>query len=269
MATRGAYCFKASTAILNTLLRVLNEGVYDFGDGVWTKVPLLLGVASSNEWPNPENGRELDALFDRFPLRATVQPIATERGLRKLLWSADDELTPKFSTSITPAEILVARNEVKALAYTGDAKEATHEIIRSLKKEGIKVGDRRKRQGIRICQAYAYLMGATSVQPQHLSPLADVYWNDPQEQPEKAAKIVALVANPAGMKVSTMLSEVEDVMSKCNIADTLSAATAASKLQTILKDMKGLGEDPRVLKAIRSVETELKELRLATAKGME
>src|SRR3954447_26335223 len=48
-----AYCdevFKASSAILNTLLRILNERTYDAGDGVVRRVPLKLCLAASNEW---------------------------------------------------------------------------------------------------------------------------------------------------------------------------------------------------------------------------
>ena len=58
--------WKASSAILNTLLRLLNERVFDAGDGVARPVPLRLCVASSNEWPDPEGGKELAAAFDRF-----------------------------------------------------------------------------------------------------------------------------------------------------------------------------------------------------------
>src|SRR3954466_16213511 len=40
--------FKASSAILNTLLKLLNERVYDAGEGVARPVPLKLCVAASN-----------------------------------------------------------------------------------------------------------------------------------------------------------------------------------------------------------------------------
>lgn len=46
-----AFCdevFKASSAILNTLLRVLNERTYDAGDGMARPVPLKLCLAASN-----------------------------------------------------------------------------------------------------------------------------------------------------------------------------------------------------------------------------
>src|SRR4051812_40364864 len=58
--------FKASSAILNVLLKLLNERTYEVGDGTTVQVPLKLAVAASNEWPSPETGKELSALFDRF-----------------------------------------------------------------------------------------------------------------------------------------------------------------------------------------------------------
>ena len=71
--------------VLNTLLTILNERVYH-NDGTVIHCPLKLCVAASNEWPgDQEGGRELGALFDRFLLRKAVRPIATERGLDRLL----------------------------------------------------------------------------------------------------------------------------------------------------------------------------------------
>ena len=67
--------FKGSSAILNCLLKILNERNFDAGDGVIRKVPLKLCLGASNEWPSPDTGKELTALFDRFALRKMVTPI--------------------------------------------------------------------------------------------------------------------------------------------------------------------------------------------------
>src|SRR5579883_35423 len=48
--------FKGSSAILNTLLRLLNERVFDPGDGTPVACPLKLCVAASNEWPGSTTG---------------------------------------------------------------------------------------------------------------------------------------------------------------------------------------------------------------------
>ncbi|CAE8607082.1 unnamed protein product, partial [Polarella glacialis] len=64
--------FKANSAILNALLTLLNERLFDNG-GERIKAPLWCAVAASNEMP--EAG-ELDAIYDRFLLRRGVRPIS-------------------------------------------------------------------------------------------------------------------------------------------------------------------------------------------------
>ena len=57
--------FKSNSAILNSLLTLLNERRYTSG-GVVLKCPLLSCFGASNEVPSDEN---LTAIFDRFLLR--------------------------------------------------------------------------------------------------------------------------------------------------------------------------------------------------------
>src|SRR5215204_4840475 len=87
--------FKGSSAILNVMLKILNERTYEVGDGTVVKVPLRLAVGASNEWPSPETGKELAALLDRFCLRKSVRPILTASGRQRLLWGGNH--TPKLS----------------------------------------------------------------------------------------------------------------------------------------------------------------------------
>jgi MoxR-like ATPase len=63
--------FKANSAILNALLTLLNERLFDNGNQR-LPVPLLCLVGASNELPESE---ELDALYDRFLIRRTVAQV--------------------------------------------------------------------------------------------------------------------------------------------------------------------------------------------------
>jgi MoxR-like ATPase len=170
--------FKASSAILNTLLRILNERVFENGDGALVRVPLLLCVASSNEWPHAqEGGKELAAVFDRFTFRRAVRPILSQAGRQRLLWTRDH--TPMLSTTITPEEIQQARAEALALPWGEDAKQTLEAILKELAREGIQPGDRRQFKSVAVAQAFAYLSGADQVEPEHLEVLASVLWDDP------------------------------------------------------------------------------------------
>src|SRR5687767_15965797 len=57
--------FKSNSAILNSLLTLMNERRFSNGSEV-RQVPLISLYAASNEIPNDEN---LNAMFDRFLLR--------------------------------------------------------------------------------------------------------------------------------------------------------------------------------------------------------
>jgi len=78
--------FKANSAILNAILTILNERLFDNGNKR-IPVPLVCLVGASNELPESE---ELDALYDRFLIRKIVRQVS-EAGLNELLTGVDLE----------------------------------------------------------------------------------------------------------------------------------------------------------------------------------
>lgn len=254
--------FKASSAILNTLLRMLNEREFTNG-GQTIKVPLRLAVAASNEWPGEqEGGKELGALFDRFLFRKKVRPIQTHGGRQRLLWVRNH--LPQLSTSLTPAELDQARNEAAALPWTQHAQEALEEILRQLHTEGIVPGDRRQFKAVAAAQAFAWLSGAAQVEPQHLEVLAHVLWDDPAEQPEKCGKIVAKIANPVGTLVTERLMEAERILATADPKSPAVVAKACDQLTEIGKSLLEHQGDPRADKARDYLRDRLTKLRAAS-----
>ena len=90
--------FKSNSAILNTLLTLLNERLFDDG-ATRGAVPLLSAVAASNEGPESE---ELDALYDRFLLRKVVRPVSDD-GVLELLLGATAVPPPTAPLDAPPA----------------------------------------------------------------------------------------------------------------------------------------------------------------------
>jgi len=258
--------FKASSAILNTLLRILNERTFDAGDGVARKVPLKLCVAASNEWPSPETGKELAAIFDRFTFRKAVRPILTQAGRKRLLW--DRDLTPTISGTITPIEIEAAHFEAMSLPWSAPATESMETIVRELAKEGVQPGDRRQVKAVAAARAYAWLHGAEQVEPEHLEVLASVLWDDPVEQPATCAKVIAKVANPTGMQVTQYLLEVEQILAGADVRNLAEAAKAAAKFAEIDRQLATLTGNDRVEKARAYVREQLKRLKLASLEAV-
>jgi MoxR-like ATPase len=265
-----AYCdevFKASSAILNTLLRILNERTYDAGDGVAKRVPLKLCLAASNEWASPDTGKELAAVSDRFLLRKSVSPIRSLAGRQKLLWTRDH--APKLSTTVSAAEVEEARRQAQSLPWSGDAREAMEIVLKELAKEGVQPGDRRQFKTVSVVQAFAYLCGADEVLPEHLEVAQHCLWDAPDgDQPQKAAQVIARVANPVGMRVTQLLLEVEQVLAAADVRNLADAAKAAAKLAEIDKQFSTLKGNGRVEKARLYLKEQLKKLKLASIEAV-
>ena len=257
--------WKASSAILNTLLKVLNERVFE-NDGEAVKVPLRLAVAASNEWPSPDSGKELAAIMDRFLFRKAVRPIGSQAGRQRLLWHRDH--TPKLSATITPPEVDRAHAEVAALPWSNAAKDALETILRELAREGVVPGDRRQFKTVTAVRAFAYLCGADGVRPEHLEVAQHCLWDSPEEQPQKVAQVIAKVANPTGMRVTQLLLEVESVLAATDVRNLADAARAAAKLGEIDKQLSTLAGNGRLEKARAYLKDQLRKLKLASIEAV-
>jgi MoxR-like ATPase len=248
------------------LLKILNERVYDAGDGVARRVPLKLCVAASNEWAAPETGRELAALSDRFVLRKSVRPIRSRIGRERLLWTADH--TPRLSTTISPTEVEDARRSAQSLPWSNEAREALEAVLAELVRDGICPGDRRQFKTVGVVRAFAFLTGAERVEPEHLEVAQHTLWDVADEQPAKVAQVIARIANPTGMRVTQLLLEVESVLTATDVRNLAEAAKAAAKLAEIDKQLSALSGNGRVEKARLYLKEQLKKLKLASIEAI-
>jgi MoxR-like ATPase len=197
--------WKASSAILNTLLTLLQERVVDNG-GSRIPASLRLALAASNEWPDSESGQELGAIFDRFLIRRSVRPVSPQ-GRDRLLYEA----LPVVQPVSTLADMDAASVAAAALPISPEARMALGRILDELAGAGIRPGDRRCRKSVAVARAAAYLDGASDVQTHHLEDLSMVLWVDPSQQ-DKAAEIISRVANPAGARVNEILRAVDELV---------------------------------------------------------
>lgn len=258
--------FKAGSSILNTLLRILNERTFDAGDGVARRVPLRLCVAAGNEWPDPESGQELAAAFDRFLLRKTVQPVRTAPGRSRLLW--EPRPLPRVEHPLAAADLDAASRAVAGVPWTPDAREALETVLKELAKEGVRPGDRRQFKTVNVVRAFAWLHGASAVEPEHLEVAQHCLWDSPEGQPQKVAQVIARVANPTGMRVTQLLLEVESVVASTDTRSLAEAAKAAAKLGEIGKQLASLSGNGRLEKARAYVKEQLKKLKLASLESV-
>lgn len=251
--------FRASPAILNVLLKILNERTFDRGDGIQRRVPLELCVAAANDYPQGDDAKSLGALIDRFMVRKSVAPIHTKAGRRKLLWANS---RVELSTTLTQPELEAARLDVQGLEWAQESMEALELILQDLAKEGLVIGDRRQFKAIGLVRAFTWLNGANEVLPEHLEVLQHVLWTEPCKEPAKVKAAILKNASPTGMKVTGLISEAQEVLEGCNPSDLAQAATAAAKLGEVQKKLSSLKKGERVNEALQFVKDQIQQLRL-------
>lgn len=231
--------FKASSAVLNTLLKILNERTFDPGDGVAVNCPLMLCLAASNEWPGGDDGgKELHALFDRFLFRKTVLPIRSRAGRARLLFGAADH-TPKFPDTISRDEVAAAQAACARLPWAAGATDGMLAILEELHREGVRPGDRRTFKSRQAVRAAAWLDGSDRVEVRHLEVLGVTLWDDPQEQPDVCARVVLRHAAPVKLKAAELLRQAVSVADAV-AGDRAKAIPAVPKLQAVQSDLAAL-----------------------------
>lgn len=165
--------FKSNSAILNSLLAILNERIFHNG-ATPEAVPLLTLFAASNELP--EEG-ELMALYDRFLLRFQLGYIAEDSGFLRLLTL--DEPAP--GTSLTLDELRHLQKQTREVAISRAILGDVVALRSALQAEEIDASDRRYRKALDVLRAYALLDGRDQVKGRDLRHLVNVLWNEPEE----------------------------------------------------------------------------------------
>lgn len=186
--------FKGSTAILNTLLAVLNERVFRRGHQE-IQVPLRVCVGASNALPQDPG---LAAFADRFVLRAYVRPIPDAR-LEDLLeagWGTGEALTPAASL----ADLDTLRATARAMD-PAPVRPLLARAVRELRAAGLTLSDRRVVKLQKLVTAAAALDGRTQPSDRDLWPV--VYAVPLEEDQQRARTVLADVLEASS---STALS---------------------------------------------------------------
>ena len=221
---------RASPAILDTLLHLLGPERQALIGTQQVKAPLIAAIGSANTWP------EDAAMLDRWTLRASVQYLGA--GLRRQLLAF---APPVHVPVVTLADLDAAHGAAKALTWSPAAMATLDEILNDLDESGIAVSDRRLRAGDKIARAQAVLRGGSSVESIDLEALQWVLWSVPDQAAAAAQKVVAR-ANPLGARLDAILGETDELVR--NITDAATRLDAVQKIDVVLKEAKGLANQP-------------------------
>ena len=218
--------WKASPAILNTLLTIINERKFHNGSKVMD-VPLKGLLAASNELPAKDRG--LEALYDRFIIRLCMDYIQNEDNFFEMIEdpsSSDFELTEEVKKlQITNDELKSWKEKIDAVTLSEEAKEVISAIRKELSVRNEKlieenkdlidpyelfeVSDRRWKKIIHLLKTSAFLNDREQVDLMDCSLIEYCIWNT-ENQHKQIREIVENCIKENGLECDTAIEDIED-----------------------------------------------------------
>lgn len=201
--------FKANSAILNALLTLLNERLFDNG-AERLPVPLLCLVGASNELPESE---ELDALYDRFLIRKSVDQVSKGQ-LADLARLASGGMKPHSSSGdhITHLRLddfkYTGERAIEAVDISDEMIDLLTELRNYLQDKcepPIYVSDRRFMKAVNLMQVAAYADGRSQVSESDCLLLEYVMGNTPGDSEKVRRKVLDILASDIGMQQCELL----------------------------------------------------------------
>src|SRR5262245_60566384 len=251
--------FKSSSAILNSLLHVINERKFANGPNI-VQVPLISLFAASNEVPNDES---LAAMFDRFLLRVLSDNLDSyhfgelmTKGVAlevARMTGKGDELRPVISARDLRA--LQAAFD-RFMVFPDDFLAKYKGLIFQIRSEGISVSDRRAVKLLKLFTASAVFDGRTRVHDGDFFVLRHISNN--LDQVELLEEIVIPIVDayyrdhPADRRFIGPQASLDDLLSELNlIRELLTTGTELSDIQ-LFSQLKNLSEIKAALTAMPS-----------------
>jgi MoxR-like ATPase len=251
--------FRSNSAILNSLLTILNERKFSNGSKV-LPVPLLSMFGASNEVPNDES---LAAIFDRFLLRVVsdnldsyhfhnlvAKGIANEAA--RITGKAEN-IRPLFSAKDLHE---LHRNFDKHLAFTEDFLSKYKGLVFQIRSEGVSLSDRRVVKLLKLFAASAVLDGRDQANDSDLFILKHI-WNN-LDQVEILEEIVGPVVDrwyrehPTERRFSAGQAGLDELLAELGmIRELLTSGEALSDIQ-LFSQLKNLNEIKAALQAVDS-----------------
>jgi len=165
--------FKANSAILNSLLTLLNERKFNNGADVM-HVPLISMFAASNEVPQDD---ALGAVFDRFLLRVhsdnvdsfhfhelLTKGLALERAAVTEREAAEAQITTPQRIGVTAKELHGCQRQLLQWVTFPEEFMATYKgLVFQIRSEGVSLSDRRLVKMLKLFAANALVDGRNAV----------------------------------------------------------------------------------------------------------
>ncbi|GAB4489985.1 MAG: AAA family ATPase [Raineya sp.] len=178
--------WKASSAIQNALLTILNEKIYRNGEQE-VQVDIRCIISASNELP--QVGEGLEALWDRFLMRCQVSEIKNPENFLKMITAKQD-----VYADTVPENLKISENELEIWQEQIDEVEIPEEVLNVIQilkhrieeynahtEHKIWVYDRRWKKIVRVLRSAAFLNDRKEVDLMDCFLMVHCLWNEPSQ----------------------------------------------------------------------------------------
>ena len=257
--------FKANSAILNTLLTILNERQFDNGGGVREECPIKCVVAASNELPDSD---ELDALYDRFLLRKEVLSVSddlvvdlltmTSPGVSRCIDDSTDQRQEDNCDVVFVDELDKIIEEVSEASASVEMGPDIAAILRDLRifmrdELDVNVSDRRLVKAAQLLKVSAACNGRKRVDALDALLLQHMTWRMPEQR--------ALIREWLWDNLSTGGNNIESSIAQCCLLLDKLKQEAGLLIRKTAGDVSGKsGARELDVAAISNVRKEVKNL---------
>ncbi len=260
--------FKSNSAILNSLLTLLNERRYTSGGQV-LKCPILSCFGASNEVPSDET---LTAIFDRFLLRIRSENLDAyhfqdllQKGLANEVMGLTDAPIQALASAKEIAHL--HKQAAQTMKFSEDFFSQYKGLVFQIRAEGVTLSDRRVVKLLKLFSASAFLDGRAQPDASDFFVLKHIWNNEDQ-----AAILEAIVApvleahyrdhpnarrvGAAGVGIEALAAEIDRVRQVLTGASGLGDVQLFSQLKALneIKSALGASPDPRAPELARRVE---------------
>ncbi|PID14824.1 MULTISPECIES: AAA family ATPase [unclassified Sporosarcina] len=227
--------FKANSAILNSLLTLINERLF-YNNGTPVKVPLISVIGASNEYPDEEEG--LEALFDRFLLRFELDYIADETNFVSMMKGTDQN---QVMPSMTMEELVQLQFFTDMVTIPDEIYETFSKIRNELRDEGIRPSDRRFKQSLSVLQAKALINQRQIVKVDDIVILENALWETVDQKDNVSLIVRSHAQDVVTRKLDTIQEEASEIFSSMQTeASTDAGMEATQKLKSLVADLNKL-----------------------------
>jgi len=157
--------FRGSSAVLNSLLTILNERTFNNGKQI-IHTPIESIVAATNSFPQEE---ALQAFCDRFLFRPTVTLLQKPTSKRLLdAWALNIKKRPRVESTLTFEDLGKLQESTQEIDISEDFLDSFTQVIDLLSSRGIFISDRRRVSILQFMKGWALIQGDDAIYPEHL-----------------------------------------------------------------------------------------------------